>query len=312
MQNISASPATGSVTLPGAEPFEVQTPPTVTDPNVEGNVGEEGVHPDPKVATLLGMFPDFDISLLQSVLESVGGDQDQAVDVLLGMSDPSYVPPVRADLTQTELDAQYARNLLLEESQSQQHAAWRPRESPAVYRQHRATAQVDQRPAEGDSIAQFQEQIGKIAETGKKTFTSLFSKVKAKIQEFDNPPTQNPYSSTSADPSSSNYPHTPAPSQPYYDPNPRGYDVDTPSHIQSSYAQSPPAAIAGDSRIITEIEPSATVAPTAGGVDPSKIGLLPKRPVTLGSSPQPRNAADDDGILDLEYVENPFEENNRR
>ena len=28
----------------------------------------------------------------QSVLESVGGDQDRAIDMLLGMSDPNYVP----------------------------------------------------------------------------------------------------------------------------------------------------------------------------------------------------------------------------
>lgn len=28
----------------------------------------------------------------QSVLESVGGDQDRAIDMLLGMSDPEYVP----------------------------------------------------------------------------------------------------------------------------------------------------------------------------------------------------------------------------
>jgi len=310
MQNLSAPPSTDSVSLPGAEPPQVQTSPTATSPNVEGNVGEEGVHSDPRVAALLGMFPDFDISLLQSVLESVAGNQDQAVDVLLGMSDPSYVLPTRADLTQTELDEQYARNLLLEESQSQQHVAWRPRESPGAHGQDRVAAQGDQRPPEGDSIAQFQEQIGKIAETGKKTFASLFSKVKAKIQEFDNPPTQNPYSSTSANPSSSSYSQTPAPSQPYYDPNARGYDVDAPLHIQSSYAQSAPAATAGDSHTFTETEPSAAAVPTVSEVDPLKIGLLPKRPVTLGSSPQPsRNAEDDD---DLEYVENPFEENNRR
>lgn len=56
----------------------------------------------------------------------------------------------------------------------------------------------------------------------------------------------------------------------------------------------------------------------------ASIGLLPKRPVTLDSSPQPSSAgpADDDGKLsrvcmrpslhnflaELEYVTNPFEE----
>ena len=55
-------------------------------------------HLDPTVAVLQGMFPDFDSSLLQSVLESVGGDQERAIDILLGMSDPSYKPQVRNDL----------------------------------------------------------------------------------------------------------------------------------------------------------------------------------------------------------------------
>ncbi|KAI0066034.1 hypothetical protein BV25DRAFT_1820881 [Artomyces pyxidatus] len=48
--------------------------------------------PDPQIASLHAIFPDFDASLLQTVLESVGGDQDRAVDTLLGMSDPDHVP----------------------------------------------------------------------------------------------------------------------------------------------------------------------------------------------------------------------------
>lgn len=47
---------------------------------------------NPAVAQLKSMFPDFDDIVLQSVLDSVNGDQDAAVDLLLGMSDPSYVP----------------------------------------------------------------------------------------------------------------------------------------------------------------------------------------------------------------------------
>ena len=53
---------------------------------------------NPAVALLKSMFPDFDDLVLQTVLESVSGDQDAAIDVLLGMSDPSYVSthtPVR-------------------------------------------------------------------------------------------------------------------------------------------------------------------------------------------------------------------------
>lgn len=53
---------------------------------------------NPAVALLKSMFPDFDEVVLQAVLDSVSGNQDAAIDVLLGMSDPSYVSthqPVR-------------------------------------------------------------------------------------------------------------------------------------------------------------------------------------------------------------------------
>jgi CUE domain len=73
-----------------------QTSPNV--PSVNGGHNRSEAPEDPKVAALLSMFPDFDTSLLQSVLESVAGDQDRAVDVLLGMSDPSYTSTERADL----------------------------------------------------------------------------------------------------------------------------------------------------------------------------------------------------------------------
>ena len=46
---------------------------------------------NPATVPLKAMFPDFDNAVLQSVLESVYGNQDAAVDLLLGMSDPSYV-----------------------------------------------------------------------------------------------------------------------------------------------------------------------------------------------------------------------------
>ena len=58
---------------------------------------EHNTELDPKVAGLQAMFPDFDAFVLQSVLEVHGGDQDRAIDALLGMSDPEYhstAPPV--------------------------------------------------------------------------------------------------------------------------------------------------------------------------------------------------------------------------
>lgn len=64
-----------------------QPAPTQTAPEHE----EHNEPANPAVALLKGMFPDFDDAVLQSVLESVNWNQDAAIDVLLGMSDPSYV-----------------------------------------------------------------------------------------------------------------------------------------------------------------------------------------------------------------------------
>lgn len=54
---------------------------------------------DPAVSALQAMFPDFDVMVLQSVLEACGNDQDAAIDMLLGMNDPDFVsspPPPQA------------------------------------------------------------------------------------------------------------------------------------------------------------------------------------------------------------------------
>ena len=62
----------------------------------------------------------------QSVLESVNGSPDAAIDVLLGMSDPSYVstqhtaaPESNAANPSLELDEQLARQLMLEDERQQ-------------------------------------------------------------------------------------------------------------------------------------------------------------------------------------------------
>ncbi|KAI6157996.1 hypothetical protein BKA82DRAFT_21998 [Pisolithus tinctorius] len=185
---------------------------------------------DSPVAHLKGIFPDFDEAVIISVLESVDNDQDRALDVLLGMNDPTYVPSApspaiqsqhphqqQPDLTQEDLDAQLARRLASEEEEAarawssdrqpgwggvppsqQQHQqqasyqAYQPRRSSdrdsgswTDWRtgQHRTS----QPPGQGqrDTMAEFQEGFYKIAETGKRTFSTIVSKVKAKMQEFD-------------------------------------------------------------------------------------------------------------------------------
>lgn len=89
--------------------------PNAPEPHAPEPVPEPPREPaNPAVALLKSMFPDFDDAVIQSVLESVGGSQDAAVDVLLGMSDPSYVsahhqvrhrPPAEASGRRTHMAA---------------------------------------------------------------------------------------------------------------------------------------------------------------------------------------------------------------
>lgn len=69
-----------------APPAEAHGPDTHTEAPAPPT---EPLHP--AIAPLKAMFPDFDDAVMLSILESVNYNQDAAVDVLLGMSDPSYV-----------------------------------------------------------------------------------------------------------------------------------------------------------------------------------------------------------------------------
>ncbi|KAI6131504.1 hypothetical protein EDD16DRAFT_1891433 [Pisolithus croceorrhizus] len=184
---------------------------------------------DSPVAHLMGIFPDFDEAVIISVLESVNNDQDRALDVLLGMNDPTYVPATPPSTiqsqrppqqqpgpTQEDLDEQLARRLAFEEEEAARAASSerQPRWgglSPPQQNQQQANYQAyqprrsndrgsgswsgwrteqdrtSQYPGQGqrDTMAEFQEGFYKIAETGKKTFSTIVSKVKAKMQEFD-------------------------------------------------------------------------------------------------------------------------------
>ncbi|KAI5114651.1 hypothetical protein M0805_005155, partial [Coniferiporia weirii] len=107
--------------IPGEFPQEEE--PTPSLPTRPTDVPETE-YVSPEAMSLKAMFPDFDVIILQSVLDSVGGDQERATDVLLGMSDPSYVPQHQPAPSQTDLDEQLARRLALEDQQQQ--AAWHP------------------------------------------------------------------------------------------------------------------------------------------------------------------------------------------
>ena len=134
-------------------------------------------------------------SFRQSVLESVGGDQDRAVDMLLGMSDPEYVSqaapaPVQVSLpsphisvviihkqSQTDLDEEFARRLAFEEESRHQHEqnqqqSWQPsggNDGSMLYqtRDQSGGRQQQQQQGDGqkDSMAEFQDQFSKIADS---------------------------------------------------------------------------------------------------------------------------------------------------
>jgi hypothetical protein len=122
-----------------------------------------------------------------SVLQSVNGDQDLAIDTLLGMSDPDYVSqplpqPEQREPTQTDLDEQFARRLMLEEEQAAQNQ-WPPpqQEQGPQYYQSRRSASRDRAggnetgrytstaqaatPPQRDTMAEFQDGFNKIAES---------------------------------------------------------------------------------------------------------------------------------------------------
>ncbi|KAI0039766.1 hypothetical protein FA95DRAFT_1684134 [Auriscalpium vulgare] len=285
---------------------------------------------DPQIASLHAIFPDFDAALLQSVLESVGGNEDRAVDALLGMSDPEHVPTAapppnpnpQRTLTQEELDEEFARQLMLQDEQEYQQRrqaplaytprAGRPQGLPPAADPERAPGADGQK----DTMADVQEHISRIAETGKRTFSSLVSKVKAKVQEFDQarntPQGQGPSSAAGTQPSWG----TPG-GQPGLD-----------RHAQAAYyaprapADAPPAASAS-ANSANAPAPRPSLAPAEGGatppppstspgrpnIDAGKIGLLPKRPVSLvGAGAGAAGRQPDDEDDELEYVENPFEE----
>jgi hypothetical protein len=120
-----------------------------------------------------------------SVLQSVNGDQDLAIDTLLGMSDPDYVsqpvpPPVQREPTQTDLDEQLARRLMLEEEQAAQpqwrppqqgqgHQSFQPRRAATLGSSYDA-GRYDSAAQRGnvpqrDTMAEFQDGFNKIAES---------------------------------------------------------------------------------------------------------------------------------------------------
>ncbi|KAF5326273.1 hypothetical protein D9611_000383 [Ephemerocybe angulata] len=351
----------------GSSPSSSSSPPPVNaSTRPLGATQDAQAAGDPRVAGLRAMFPDYDEAILLAILESANGREEGAIEILLGMSDPNYKPeaaPAAPALTQEDLDEQLARRLMIEE-QDHQQARWyeqqnqRPRlQQPGSRPQDPYyTGPTSGGPQDGpggkDTMSEIQESLTKAAEVGKKTLGGLFTKVKAKIQEFEQGRSttggpQQPQWAGGYDPqqhAGANY----APYQPnqYHGsaapggtaggtspPQASYYDPSAPSPVISEQAISPPSRIAApavqgydvspnDSALRASSPPAgvsststSTVPPPASGatpIDGGKLGLLPKRPVSLvrdsaadGKQPRRSESLDDDG---LEYAENPFED----
>jgi len=288
-------------------------PPTPAQPTAAEPVEEPAV--DPQVASLQAIFPDFDPIVLQSVLASVNGNQDRAIDKLLGMSDPEYAEqhPVNAD--QTELDEEFARNLLIQEQEEANRRRQRQPRHPAVVEpvpyQQRAHAPAQTAPGTTPNMQEVTDTFNKLAESGKKTFNTLFSKVKAKIQELDQPRPDSgspstadgggppvgapPHQDRHAVMTQAHYQQPPTNAQPA-----RGYDMTSSEQPSTTFSTKP------DQRAPS---PDITLASNqynqqTSNIDPAKLGILPKRPVTLGGPPSPQRKSTEE----LEYAENPFED----
>ncbi|KAF8070805.1 hypothetical protein FPV67DRAFT_1043812 [Lyophyllum atratum] len=384
----AATPSSDASAAPAPNPFRDTnpSPPAASDtatttappPSAQDQQQQRETPGDPRIAALRAMFPDYDDLILQSVLASVNGDQDRAIDALLGMSDPEYkgeLTPETPVMSQTDLDEQLARRLMLEE-QEQHQVAWQAQQDARrpLFQQQQPRPTSGQGQGQqgqgGDTMQEIQQQLGKFAETGKKTFGNLFSKVKAKIQEMDQPrpgqgsgtqPTwgggsggydparyeqyvyqgqqqqqpQPPYSTRPQqqpayyDPNAqSSYPihAAPSPSPPIAlsGSNVQGYDV-TPGPARTT---SPPASTPAAAYTAATPPTSDTPRPPSTGsgrgtqssappIDGGRLGLLPKRPVSLMRSQSPpglqaqhsqQSQQDTDDSDGLEYAENPFDE----
>ncbi|PCH36051.1 hypothetical protein WOLCODRAFT_140198 [Wolfiporia cocos MD-104 SS10] len=333
----------------------------------------------PQIAALRGMFPDFDGALLQSVLESVNYDQDRAIDVLLGMSDPEYISTQApaSDQHDLALDEQLARQLALEDQQQLPPRAtgesWPRRGSEVPYqtRQPAPSQQQQQQQqqqyvtgSERGDFSELQETLGRMAESGKRTFSSIVSKAKAKINEYNQQysqqrsgqgqgqgyastsPPANPQWGTAPPPQLDRHTAQEAYANQYYGeefpntgsdgdrtPSPitlsdhtqlKGYDVGASEPVGVPAPASPPATSAGrpssppaaaQSRASVSSRPSGEVPrpppiSASGTIDAAKLGLLPRKPVSLlPVNTQPAPAAQRSNSEDeLEYAENPFEE----
>ncbi|KAF7376553.1 CUE domain-containing protein [Mycena sanguinolenta] len=325
-------PAADTVATEAPAPAETPAAPAaLTEPTITPVLAPEPAAPprqrelvaDARLGVLRAMFPDFDDSLLQSVLDSVQGNTDRAIDALLGMSDPDYqgepVPqqaqPQVSRLRVSHKQVVIPMNGLTTLGARKSSLSNRPQVQRRGYSD----------PPERDTMQELGEQFNKFAESGKKTIGSLFSKVKAKIQEFDQSMNQSPANATYGGVGGDTYPYdtnqNPYPSRQaaaaqrqaqaqmpaYYDPN--AGDPQTYSPPGSASATAAGYDVGAPVSMGTPSPPNTNSG--APQIDAGKLGMLPKRPVSLlRTNPPPSSStgAPPSSDDELEYAENPFEE----
>lgn len=292
---------------------------------------------DPKVATLLELFPDSSADIISIVLEHSNGDLQSASDTLLAMNDTSYTAP---DHTQLDADAAYARSLVdterphvnnppLAYQPYTRRARTQPNSNtsdPRGYNpqgEREETRSRDELDQLSEGFSKLAEQGSKLAEQGKKTLGSFFSRVKEQINKLDEGgPTSNVNTMGGTGPSNSGW--TP----PSALPNP-----------MRRRAASPASDHAPDARILSRVDESslpkipsdsalpplptetvqksvrlATPPPSEPRVstpegpkkDFSKIGLLPRQSVSLLDQSASKGGAHESD--DEEYTRSPFDD----
>jgi len=234
---------------------------------------------------LQSMFPDLDPSAIHDCYVLCERNVERTVEFLLGTE--SDAPP-RANIppgSTHDLDEELARQLEQEEIAAAAAASRAPVEQRTL---PSSTVTPGNPPAEEPSI---QEQVMKIAETGKKTFNTIFAKVRDKLKEFDD------YSATNT-----TQPYPPAPvttpyastSRPVIGPPMQGTQIVSPAPVldHATQRQQVPAAAGA----------SAQAGTSAPVIEASKPAFFDRKPTQLVETQRSHPEED--------LTENPFDDQN--
>ncbi|KAG0144462.1 hypothetical protein CROQUDRAFT_660031, partial [Cronartium quercuum f. sp. fusiforme G11] len=322
---------TSPSTLPTNPQPENLLPKSVSEPS------NELTNLSPEVRELAVMFPQIQPSILEAVLAAHHNQAAECVSDLLAMSDPTWKPTAEDIVTSDEaLARQLAREEGIQPQQPtlpQMNVPYQPRirrnpstrSPPSSYDPSplspntAGTSLIS--PSGKDEIQKIADEFSKIAETGKKTVSMWLNKAKAKIQEMQQPQSNdgrsdepmNEYDITASHPASERVANGSeygsslstttrsnriSPALPYSS----RYDSSAPTKKSET-----PAAVTNTSTVRQSI-------PAVGGYhveEPLHENRIPAVGGTSGGksipSPGPNRTRDDDEES-LEYTRNPFED----